>query len=154
LGFRLQQPSISSSNDQQFLKSLDLLSEFVTASELFIDNIQDKVIAGIHQRKVNKMLATRIHDLEEQLSKMTDQLSTEINENKQKDLVRLSFDNNSDTTTSHQRQSTLIEKTPPRSSMAKLHAPLIPACSVGLISLPKSDHNNNNKNEEIDLLND
>lgn len=48
---------------------LDLIGELKSTLETLIEALNDKLIANAHQRKVNKMLAERIQDLERQLAK-------------------------------------------------------------------------------------
>lgn len=46
----------------------ELVHELKSLIEDVFENLNDKLIANVHQRKVNKMLATRIQELEKELS--------------------------------------------------------------------------------------
>ncbi len=48
--------------------AIELLIELKGLIENLLENLNDKLTASQHQRKVNKMLATRIQDLEKQIS--------------------------------------------------------------------------------------
>lgn len=64
----LAQASRRQSNDPQDSELFELISELKTTIETLIEGLNDKLIANAHQRKVNKMLAERIQDLERQLN--------------------------------------------------------------------------------------
>ena len=48
--------------------STELISELKMLSEILFEHLNDKLIANVHQRKVNKMLAARIQDMDRQLN--------------------------------------------------------------------------------------
>jgi len=48
--------------------SIELINDLKSLIESLLENLNDKITANLHQRKVNKMLATRIQDLEKQIN--------------------------------------------------------------------------------------
>ncbi len=67
--------------------AVELISELKCLIESLLENLNDKLTANLHQRKVNKMLANRIQDLEKQINAY---LKPKLN----KQDVMLTFDNN------------------------------------------------------------
>lgn len=61
--------------------AFSLLGELKLVTETLIESLNDKLTANQHQRKVNKMLASRIHDLEKQ------QQDREVNQNTRKSTI-------------------------------------------------------------------
>ena len=68
----LSQAAVSTKHmdaDSEEAELLELVRELKGTVETLIEGLNDKLIASSHQRKVNKMLADRIQDLERQLAK-------------------------------------------------------------------------------------
>ena len=55
---------------------IELINELKLVIESLVESINDKLTANQHQRKVNKMLATRIQDLEKQINEYSKMTST------------------------------------------------------------------------------
>jgi hypothetical protein len=62
------------SNAQSDLRvAVDLVEELKVVMDSLLECLSDKLVAGAHQRKVNKMLAVRIQELEKQMELRADQ---------------------------------------------------------------------------------
>lgn len=67
----LSQAAVSTKHidvDSEEAEMLELVRELKGTVEALLEGLNDKLIASSHQRKVNKMLADRIQDLERQLA--------------------------------------------------------------------------------------
>ena len=60
--------SLGSNQTSNLYISIELISELKMLSEILFEHLNDKLIANVHQRKVNKMLAARIQDMDRQLN--------------------------------------------------------------------------------------
>ena len=60
----LELNSLNSQQPQQMVYSLKLIKELSTVCDALLDSLNDKHVGLQHQRKCNKLLATRIQDLE------------------------------------------------------------------------------------------
>lgn len=61
--------NVVSSHSQTSPHIYELVHELKSLIEDLFENLNDKLIANVHQRKVNKMLAIRIQELEKELTK-------------------------------------------------------------------------------------
>lgn len=61
---QLQNSETSSAANHQMI---DLMQELKSVIESLLESLNDKITANLHQRKVNKMLANRIQDLEKEI---------------------------------------------------------------------------------------
>lgn len=67
--FRAEQYIASAEMRFEDADYFDLVKELKSSVEDLIEFVNDKSIAGCHQKRVNKMLAERIQDLERELAK-------------------------------------------------------------------------------------